>query len=261
MSAIDISEITTWPTDLLAAVEDAQPDLVRWKQRRWEIEKLGIKDVLARINPPSNEHQHSANEHAERFDAVLSKHHFVVRHCTRLCDIDVERIAKMGILPLTPEMTKLRLTEMQEHGYLNATEASVLECESLSDKSERRDSTSWILGHAPLREEANVGLLLSHWGGEAIYLPHEDEPLGAVLRSLGKAAIVEALVPYALLQTLNSIGEMLRSAVADAEQQTSEFAFEVSTTEPVQPNQIRNIALHGDDDFEALTGASKWSLT
>lgn len=221
--------------------------------------------MLARIHPPPNEHQDSADKHTARFDDVLSKHLFVVRHCTRLCDVDIERIQKTGMLPLTPEMTKLRLAEMQERGYLSAADASVLESESQSGHSERRGITCWILGHKPLREEDSVGGMFSYWGGEAMYCAHEDEPLGDVLRSLGTAAIVEACVPYELLHTsnsiFNSIGEMLRKAVADAEP-TSEFDFdfdfEVTTTETVHPKQIRDIVLHGDDDFEALTGASKW---
>lgn len=205
MDAVDISEIATWPTDLLAAVENAKPDLVDWAKRKREIDRLGEKDVRARIHPPPNGHQDSADKHTGRFDDVLSKHLFVVRHCTRLFDVDIERIAKMGMLPLTPEMTKLRLDEMQDRGYLSADHASVLESESLSNKSERRDSTSWILGQAPLREEENVSRLLSHWGGEAMYQAHEDAPLGAVLRGMGTAAIVEACVPYAMLRVEHAL--------------------------------------------------------
>jgi hypothetical protein len=165
------------------------------------------------------------------------------------------------MLPLTPEMTKLRLAEMQERGCLSADDASVLERESLSNESGRRGSTSWILGQAPLREEDNVWLLLSHWGGEAMYLAHEDEPLGDVLRSLGTAAIVEAHVPYAMLSVnslcCNSIGEKLRNSVA-GEELTSEFNVDITTTQIIQPEQIQNIFRHGTDDFEALTGAKNW---
>jgi hypothetical protein len=260
VDAIDISEIATWPTDLLAAVENAKPDLVDWAKRKREIDRLGEKDVRARIHPPPNEHQDSADKHTARFDDVLSEHLFVVRHCTRLCDVDIERIAKTGMLPLTPEMTKLRLAEIQERGYLSADDASALERKSLSNESERQNSTFWILGQAPLREEDNVGRLFSHWGGEAIYLAHEEEPLGAVLRSLGAAAIVEACVPHAMLRVeqalFNSIGEALRYSVAYGS--TPEFELEVTTTETVQPDQIRNIFRQGTDDFEALTGAKNW---
>lgn len=260
MGAIDITEIATWPTDLLAAVEKAKPDLVDWAERQQAINKLCKKDVLARIQPPPNEYQDSADKHTARFDDVLSKHLFVVRHCTRLCDVDIERISKTGMLPLTPEMTKLRLADMREHGLLSEADALDLECKSQSSQSELPGSTWWILGHAPLREEDNVHLLFSYWGGEAMYSVHEDERLGAVLRSLGTAAIVEACVPYAMLRVesalFNSIGEALRNSVANSP--PLEFDLEVTTTAIVQPKQIRNIFRHGTDDFEALTRATKW---
>jgi hypothetical protein len=260
VGAIDISEIATWPTHLLAAVEKAKPHLVIWAERQQAINKLCKKDVLARIHPPPNEHQDSADKHTARFDDVLSKHLFVVRHCTRLCDVDIERISKTGMLPLTHEMTKLRLADMRARGYLSAADALDLERKSQSGQSERPGSTWWILGHAPLREEDNVHLLFSYWGGEAMYSVHEDERLGAVLRSLGTAAIVEACVPYAMLRVenalFNSIGEALRNSVANSP--PLPFDLEVTTTKIVQPEQIRNIVLHGTPAFEALTGAENW---
>jgi hypothetical protein len=257
MTAVEVDIPETWPAALRSAYDEVRLDLQAWKARERDIDELCQRDLTARFNPPKNKHQAVADQFAAEVDRILSSERLVCRHCTRLHRTDVERIRSEGMIPLTVGLTRTRLAELHAAGEIDEAELEVLHAKSQAGKSNRRDRTFWILGREPLRDFADVHRLLRSWGGEAMYWAHEDEPLGRKLETLGVAAIVEAAIPYGMLDPIWSVGELLRNALADG--RTPEFT--AVTRAPVPPDMIDAIVFHGSEAFEALTGASGWPMT
>jgi hypothetical protein len=76
---------------------------------------------------------------------------------------------------------------------------------------ENRSGLLWlILTRSTLRHWSGVYRLLTYWGGEALYAPHEDDPLGGgILAGMGRPAIIEVAVPVSRLECFRSVGERL----------------------------------------------------
>ncbi len=80
--------------------------------------------------------------------------------------------------------------------------------------------------------------------------------MGAHLRSLGNAAIIEAEIPYRMFHSILPFGEWFIRSIVDGKLPT----FEAWTTEVV-PVGLFRIIKHGSSEFEGLTGASTWPTT
>ncbi len=257
MAVIDFDDSNTWPSDLREYIKTSTSELLRWSQREHEIDQvLCGADLTARSSPPENEHANVRTEFVKRIDTLLKSHSFIARHCTRLCRPDFEDLALTGVVPLTPDRTFNRIDALCAAGILTPSVAKTLRESSVSAESGRIGTTWWLLGQSALKDFSGVFRLFGSWGGEAIYWAHKETELGALLRSLGNAAIIEAEIPYRMFHSILPFGEwFLRSIVAGKLP-----TFEASTTEVV-PARLFRIIEHGSSEFEGLTGASTWPTT
>jgi hypothetical protein len=122
---------------------------------------------------------------------------------------------------------------------------------------------TWFVFTAnPLRKEAGVWRLFTYWGGEALYVCHEEDPeVGPILRAQGTACIVAAAVPVRAIETHCSLGErFLRCFLHRRGVGTGHDPdVEGHIREPLPGPSIRRIVRRNDPDFELLTGCSAWA--
>jgi hypothetical protein len=113
-----------------------------------------------------------------------------------------------------------------------------------------------------LREASGVHRLFRSWGGEAVYVGHEqDENIGAVLASIGTPCIVKCAIPFPCDESYypkfaarffsRFIGNGLKYAEPPAD-------FDLRTSRDVQAPGILEIIEFSDARFEMLTGCATW---
>lgn len=251
---IEVDRPDSWPHSLRDYVSEVAEGLVSWEQRDREIQELCQRDLGTRFNPPANAHDDFADGVAETLDEMLAGHDLLVRHCTRLSDADIEHIEAVGVVPLSATRTTERLAALVDAGAIDPEQFDALARRSIASETYRRDRTFWIFGREALRDEAAVYRLFRYWGGEAMYWAHEGSELGSLLKTIGTAAVIEAAIPYRMLNTIWTIGERLRDAIARRE--TAGFVGTTNATIPA--SMMRRIVPYGTVEFDELTGAALW---
>lgn len=251
---IEVDQSDSWPQSLRDYVIEVTEGLASWEQRDREIEELCQRDLGSRFNPPANAHDDFAAGVAATLDEMLAGHDLLVRHCTRLSDADIEHIETVGVVPLSTTRTTERLVALVGAGAIDPEQFDALARRSIAGETNRRDRSFWIFGRGALRDETGVYRLFRYWGGEAMYWAHEGSKLGSLLKTIGTAAVIEAAIPYSMLNTNWTIGERFRTAIARRET----AGFEGTTNATIPASMVRRIVPYGTVEFEELTGAALW---
>jgi hypothetical protein len=249
---IEVDLVETWPSELVDLIAASRDDLNSWKQREDEIDQLRRGDVLARYTHQPNASEEVMGEFVEAVDQLLGRREFRVRHCTRLIGSDIAALRTEGMVPLSADHQVGRLSRACTEGHLTSEQL-----ERLLDHSDYADgrlgSTHWIFGRTPLSNQWDVGRLLGHWGGEALYNA-QPEDLRSLLASMGTPAIVVASIPWNQFDSYFTLGELFRDAIV----RNRLPELEARTSEVVPAAMIERVLLRGDEEFEHLTRASAW---
>jgi hypothetical protein len=162
--------------------------------------------------------------------------------------------------PLSPETLATRLERRIRAGGISAAEAQRFANDHKAN-DEHRQMLWFIFSRSLLRDEGGVGRLFTSWGGEALYVCHEqDDCTGPVLRSIGKPCIIEAELLIERIEAHWQPAEWIarpflhRRGISDGHRPERDGYIR----ETIGPERIRRVILFGDADFEALTGASNW---
>jgi hypothetical protein len=93
-----------------------------------------------------------------------------------------------------------RIGRLRESGMIEEAIAERLATENRADSANRAGKI-WFCFFPPHHAgESGIEALLRHWGGEALYNSHDNDPItGPILRALGTPCLVEADVPIASL--------------------------------------------------------------
>lgn len=259
-SALALDDEATWPQQLLQILEKGVPVLRAFCEEDARVERLGRDDLILRINPPDNPHRQGKNDVLVAARRALAGLSIVGWHCTRLCDDEVKNLKRDGMYTLTPETLAARVTRRVQAGDLSKVAGATFASSHKAD-DEHRQMLWFIFSKNLLRCEFGVRRLFTSWGGEALYICHEEDGhTGPVLRSIGKPCIVEAEIPIEIIDAHWEPEEWVarpffhRRGINDGHDPERDGHI----YHAIGPESIRRVISFDEPDFESLTGATKW---
>jgi hypothetical protein len=175
---VEIEILETWPSDFFQLAIQSCDLILAYQRERRRIDRLCQSDVMARVVPPSNEHERDYNELLDRLDEALTQHRIVGYHCTRLTPSEIVAIKSTGLRILSPELVRHRLDRCVTDGYMTSLHRAYLNDshtlrESLGNRHGNRTGMIWLCpNRSTLRQASGVYRLFRSWGGEAVYVGH-----------------------------------------------------------------------------------------
>ena len=180
-------------------------------------------------------------------------------HCTRLTDAEVDEILRDGMqLPNADTLTR-RIDALVNTKLIEPQIALRLKSENWAAE-ENRSERIWFcffpLGKA---DEHGIGPFFRHWGGEALYRCHEDDPVTSpILRRIGAPRLVEADVPVASLGGYPDFSIYRRFLVSGGFRSNESTDFEGYCVHPLPAENVRRVISYPDREFYSLTRCAEW---
>jgi hypothetical protein len=257
---IDAEDESTWPPELIARMEGAQPALCDYEVERRRIDRLAETNVSFRINPPSNPHENARTSVLDAANALLRDRSLVAFHCTRLTSDEVASIQQNGFDPLSVDLVTRRVSARVAAGDLTEELGKHL-LEKTRARESNRTGLLWVIfTKTTLKDESGVYRFFDYWGGEALYMPHEqNNHVAPILKKLGRPAIVEVSVRVSDMPGYPPVGERLLSGFLHRRgiETENDFEFEDNIKVRLAGTQIRRVLTDADDDFFTLTGRKR----
>lgn len=238
---LDLENSAAWPDDLRAYL-DRHYDLLLG----WEAGKVSGLDYDRAIY---------GLQHA------LEPYGVVGWHCTRLTEVECAKILSNGMQLPNRSILYRRLDTLFRSGLLKEALTERLKAENQVD-DEHRAGMIWFCLYPPrLAGQVGIERFFRHWGGEALYNSHEDDPeTGAEISDIGRPCLVEALVPIASMGL--SIGftfKIARRYLTSRGFQTREPLDHDAWSKLALPAaNIRRIIKFPEPDFMSLTECTVW---
>ena len=182
-------------------------------------------------------------------------------HCTRLTEDEISGIRSAGMQPMSAAMLERRLDTVAADDLLSSTVAARLKAMHQA-RDQGRTGRIWFCFYPPrLAGEEDIERFFRHWGGEALYNFHEDDPVtSAALRTIGVPCVVEALVPLTGLSNIGSLADKIarRYLIARGHRTVEAVNHEGPITVPLDAANIREIWRFPSPEFCRVTGCDGW---
>jgi hypothetical protein len=255
--AVDDEE--TWPAVMLSMLDEKFEALRQYEELARKFALMGTSAYLE-AGQPRNQFRDERDSVVDFVGEQVRDRSLVGFHCTRLVVEEIEEVKRSGLQPLSPELANRRVTRLEQAGYLDPDIAARLRSKNVSTKETRKGKTCFIFTRNDLTEEYGVGPLLAHWGGEALYYYHADDPdIGPRLGRIGIACIVEAELAATQVVTVGPIGERLVSAYLGRRAiRTGSGAGMTGYIR--EATAVRRLIRRDDPEFESLTGCGGWTM-
>ena len=266
---VEIEVEDTWPPDFLQDVVQHRDLILSYQREEQRIDSLRQNDIFARVDPPRNKFKDRHNELLDRLDELLTKHRIIGYHCTRLTAGEIAAIKSKGLRLLSPDLVRQRLDQCVADGYMTPTHRAYLDNsqtmrDSLGNRHGNRTGMIWFCpNRSTLRDASGVHRLFRSWGGEAVYVGHEDDKhVGPVLASIGTPCIVKCAIPFPCDEPYHPkfaarfFSQFIRNDIEYAEPPA---AFDLRTRRDMRASEVLEVIEFSDPQFESLTGCSTWS--
>ncbi len=182
-------------------------------------------------------------------------------HCTRLTDREIDIVLNQGLALPNLALLSRRIDDLIDAGLLDPETAGRLKARNQAADGNRAGML-WFCFYPPRRAgESGIERFFRHWGGEALYNSHEDDPLTApVLAGLGGACLIEADVPIASLPPQGGLyTKIYRRFLASLGARIREpMDHEDRMKRPLPADSVRRVVRFPEPDFLALTGCADW---
>ncbi len=249
---IDLNLPSAWPGDVLDYLGRHHALFLDW-----ETGKPGISSSYER-----------ALERAKAYDRAiyglrdaLQPYAITGWHCTRLTQTEVATIILTGMhLPDATMLTR-RIDALLNDGLLTGTIATRLKNENQAYDVNRAGMVWFCFFPPRLTGESGIERLFRHWGGEALYNSHEDDPeTGVAIASIGVPCVVEADVPIANLEPAGGLDfKVVRRFLIHRGHRTREpIDHEDHIIRPLPAQNIRRVICFPDPEFIRLIGCDSW---
>ena len=193
---LDLDCPPSWPAELHAYL-DEHHDLFL----EWETKKQAQVSAQRRRSPPRHRYGRPAPsvqalDKAEVLGQAYDRALYGLRnalqayeilgwHCTRLTDTEADEIRRSGMQLPNAEMLTRRIDALVKDNLITADVARRLKSENQAGE-EYRAGMAWFCFFPPGNvDEHGIGRFFHHWGGEALYVCHEDDPVTSP--ALGRA--------------------------------------------------------------------------
>lgn len=240
---IDLDRPASWPAEVLAFLNDHQELFCQWER---DASKVGAKAYDRAIG----ELQH-----------VLQP--FALRgwHCTRLTNEEMEQVRLHGLVLPNRQMLERRIDSLVAQSVLDADTAHLLKTRNQAGDSNRAGMVWFCFFPPAVAGETGIGRFFRHWGGEALYNSHEDDPVTSpVLRRIGTPCLIEADVPIASLAVHGDpVFKIVREFVrATCDPGAETFDYEGRIVMPLPGALVRRLIIFPEPEFMQLTGCAQW---
>ena len=182
-------------------------------------------------------------------------------HCSRLTEAEVYGIRSKGMKPPNAEMLARRIDALMEAGEITPEMGRRLKLENQAGDKNRAGRT-WFCFFPPSNAgEDGIARFFRHWGGEALYFCHENDPvLSSAISCIGTPCLVEADVPIASLRMHGALEQAIyrRYLVSQDNSKVWPTDYEDCIEYPLPAGNVRRVITFPDPEFMSLTGCSEW---
>ncbi|MHC8494432.1 hypothetical protein ACTU44_17210 [Thalassospira sp. SM2505] len=209
-------------------------------------------DLLCR---PNNKFYDAYSELEEEVAARISRSSFRAFHYTRLTEDEVRRLRNFGIELSSSETLEHRLASQVAVGNIPADCASQLFNLSplQNGQKDNRSGMFWLASWPVPVSDGGVNNLLSHWGGEVVYMWLQDKKLTELIQSIGKPTVVEVCVPMSSTKDVfRASRAVVRTFARSLGLHAEGGEFDVCVRENLPPTAILRVHQSGDLDFMNL---------
>ena len=234
--------------------------------RSWPVELLGYLDEHHDLFRGWDDGQGEVS--AETFDhavyglrRALQPYQILGWHCTRLTDAEAEVIRRNGMQLPDAEMLASRIDSLVKTGLTTPDIARRLKSENQASEKYRARTICFCFFPPRNAGEDGVGRFFRHWGGEALYVCHENDPITSpAISCVGTPCIVEADVPIPLLRMYGNLEASIyrRYLASRSAPITWQSDYEDRIEHPLPAKSVRRVIAFPDPDFYSLTGCSEW---
>lgn len=252
---IDVWNAESFDSALLGHLEASERlilDYLETKRRNW-IER----EASDRTRPyPENRYWRAWNIFTDLIGLEMQSRTIRAWHHCRLTDEEVEAFCATGPRPSDLEGLRARLSAQVAQCRFDEPTAEALFAASpfQGDQHQSRSGKFWMTAHPRHPADSGVELLLSHWGGESTYFWLQDEALIDLVRTIGKARIIEVAVPLAETRHSHSAVGAVISAFARTIGAPAELGdFDLYATRPLGPRAVLAVHSEGERFFSQLT--------
>lgn len=256
---IDLEDMNTWPSDFCREILENKNLIVNYHQEEIQVDRLAEHDLSVRYNRPHNDYQNDYDIFIQRLEEIVCGGSIIVYHCTRLADHEIRDIRKNGLKMLTPDLVKSRIANAVTNSLLTEEQGSYLiKSKHIAAKLDgkwgvRSNLLFFCSTKSPLKYWDGVGRFFRYWGGEAIYVGHEDDRrISHQLMKIGNPCIVKCSIPFSEMNRGETLSEhMLSYYIPHAN--LSSFESRVSNLIEV----VRFLQIDGREEFSTALGLNR----
>ena len=236
----------SWPRELLRYLDEYCDLFRRWKTRQSEVSVRAFDQAIQGLRD------------------ALQPYHILGWHCTRLTDAEGDDILRNGMQLPDAGMLARRIDVLVKTGEITPHIGRRLASENEAS-SKSRAGRVWFCFFPPGNAgEHGIGRFFRHWGGEALYVCHESDPVTSpALSCIGTPRIVEAEVPIASLRMYGNLEAAFycRYLASRDIPMPQPSDYEDCVEQPLSAENVRRVISIHDPDFDSLTGHSEWGRT
>ena len=233
----------SWPPALLGYLDQHADVFLRWETKRSRISPQVFDQAMGGLRD------------------ALQPYEIVGWHCTRLTDAEADEVRRNGMQLPNAEMLARRIEALVKDNLIEPYIAQRLKSRNQAD-NKHRARRIWFCFFPPRNAgEDGIRRFFRHWGGEALYVCHENDPhTSAALSCIGLPRIVEADVPISSLRPFGNLeNSTYRRYLVSRGYQTGEsIDYEDCIVHPMPPEHVKRVISFPDADFSSLTGCSEW---
>jgi hypothetical protein len=242
-TVIDLEAPESWPSDVLTYLNEYHNLFLQWE--------LG----------PSRIGAGNFDRAILAFEEILKAYALVGWHCSRLTRAEINHIIENGMQLPSVAMLSRRIDALVEQGLLTRESAHRLISTNQADERNRAGRI-WFCFFAPsIGGQRGIERFFRHWGGEALYNSHEDNPeMSQVLGVIGTPVLVEARVPIRCLgpHSWLSIKTVRRFLISRGFRTDEPMDHEDQAVQPLAASNIQRIIRFPEPEFLRLTGCHEW---
>lgn len=251
---VDVEDSVTWPEPLTELFADFREILSRFEERQRQID--GVPG--ARFTQ-TNEFADGRRAVVGKGEQILATERLLAFHCSRLLPHEAESVKAEGLRLPSPDFLCERVRRAVDEGYLTREIAERLLAENQAADPARQGSIFFGNARSSLKQVHLVCRFFQSWGGEALYISHEDDPItGPILMRIGQPYIITAALPSKSMQVPGRLSEYFINAFLQsiAVRTRNGVAFDSSVREDVPGEWLLEIIGSVDPCFAKLTGFS-----
>lgn len=252
-----LDDIQTWPSRISRILTKLEPNLQEYREIELQIDDAAEKDVLLRINRPTNKNEKFWNYAVSRISELIKDFLVVGFHCSRLTENEISDVKRNGLTPLMTKFAVTRIKTLTRDGLLSPITAQKLIEENEAGATNRNGNVCFFHCLSTLKDESGLYQLFRAWGGEAIYLNHENNPsVFHEITAVGKPCIILASIYPNEVGFFNDLEERIIKIWLDRNVETeSNYDCDSLVKRQVSVLEILN---REDPKFEILTGCDNW---